>query len=288
MPDAPADNPPPLLPRLGKLALQPFRLQGVSVAGEYSIIQVPELGLCFDIGLCPREVLASRVVAISHGHVDHVAGLIAYLCQRQRAGLGPGRIVCHHALEPPVRQIMDACSQLEPEALPFKLVGLKHDQHLRLDEHHWLRGFETRHAAGSMGFVVYQRRKRLRKEYAHLSFEGLETLQARGESIMERHEVPLICYTGDTAWGPHFQRRDVQRAKILVTECSFLEAGHLEHARRGRHLHLDHIVSLLELVVAEAVVLTHLPRQMPMPRVRQMLDYAIPKRHHHRVFVLGA
>src|SRR5690606_30263259 len=59
-----------LLPRepqrrsqLGYLYVPPFRIQGISVAGAESVVQVPELDTCFDIGKCPRAALASNYVA---------------------------------------------------------------------------------------------------------------------------------------------------------------------------------------------------------------------------------
>src|SRR5262249_6057583 len=70
-------KPPPREGSLGFLYLPPFRIQGTSIAGEATCIQVPELDVCFDMGACPRAVLSSRVVAVSHGHMDHI-GSLAY------------------------------------------------------------------------------------------------------------------------------------------------------------------------------------------------------------------
>jgi hypothetical protein len=51
-------------------------------------VQVPELDVCFDIGLCPRIALTSPYVAISHCHMDHVAGLPYYFSQRMFQKIG--------------------------------------------------------------------------------------------------------------------------------------------------------------------------------------------------------
>ena len=280
-------EPPKSTPRSpGFVYAPPYHVQGVSVAGEATTVQVPELGICFDVGEALPATLASPVVAISHGHIDHVAALASYVMQRGRQGRGGSTVVCHKQIVEPVHQVIEAWTRLEGGEPTYKLVGLEHEQTMRLTGNLVLRAFETQHTVPSLGFIVAERTKRLKRAYRHLPHERLEELQNEGVAIMERRDKPLVCYVGDTDWGPHFQRGDVQAAKLLIVECSFLKAAHRGYARQGKHLHLDHIVSLLELVQAEAVVLTHLPRQMEMEQARRLVDYAVPARHRGRVFLL--
>ena len=138
----------------------------------------------------------------------------------------------------------------------------------------------------SLGFVVIERRSKLKPEYSELTQEQLMKLKESGTQITHILEIPLVCYTGDTMWGKHFERRDVLDARILITECTFLEPGHRSRANVGKHLHLDHIVNLLERSSAEAVVLTHLSRRTHISEVRQALDKAVAPEHRPRVLVL--
>ncbi len=57
-------KPPPRETSLGFLFLPPFRVQGISIAGEVTCIQIPELDVCFDMGSCPRAALSSKYVAL--------------------------------------------------------------------------------------------------------------------------------------------------------------------------------------------------------------------------------
>jgi ribonuclease Z len=66
---------PPRTGQVGFLYVPPYRIQGISVAGEQTVVQIPELDVSFDIGMCPRIALSSPYVALSHGHMDHVGGL---------------------------------------------------------------------------------------------------------------------------------------------------------------------------------------------------------------------
>src|SRR5438128_8714590 len=70
-----------------------FSLIGYSVAGEETVVQVPELNVCFDIGRAPYFALTSDIVCLSHGHMDHMAGVAYYLSQRTFQGMKPGTIL---------------------------------------------------------------------------------------------------------------------------------------------------------------------------------------------------
>ena len=273
-------------PQLGFLYLPPFRVQGISIAGEESAVQVPELDVTFDIGCCPRAALASKYVALSHGHMDHSAGIAYYFSQRQFQGMGIGTVICHPSLIGPIRNVMAAWVDLEGQQTPYELAALDHEQELEVKNDIYLRAFRTAHTPSSLGYVAIERRSKLRSDLVGLPQEKLVELKKAGQQITRTLEIPLVCYTGDTAWGDHFDRPDVLSANILITECTFFESGHRRRARVGKHLHLDDVIELLDRSTAEAVVLTHLSRRTHIVAARKQIHDAIPARHRDRVFVL--
>lgn len=273
-------------PQMGFLYLPPYRVQGISIAGEQSVVQVPELDVCFDIGSCPKPVLTANYVALSHGHMDHSAAISYYFSQRSFQGIGTGTVVCHPDLEQPIHDVMKAWINLEAQRTPYNVIALPPDGELEVKNNIYLRGFATVHTVPSLGYVLIERRSKLRADLVGRPQEELVELKNKGEQITQTHEIPLVCYTGDTMWGEHFDRPDVLNAKILITECTFLEPGHRSRAGVGKHLHVDDIVTLLEKSSAEAIVLTHLSRRTHMGQVRKLLEQAIPREHQDRLFVL--
>ena len=122
--------------------------------------------------------------------------------------------------------------------------------------------------------------------FIDLPQEKLLEIKNRGEQITQTIEIPLICYTGDTYGGEHFDRDDVLNAQILITECTFLEKEHRERASVGKHLHIDDILQLLERSKAKALVLTHLSRRTHMGLARRRVAEVVPPQHRDRVYLL--
>ena len=277
---------PPRPPQLGFLYVPPYRVQGLSIAGEASAVHVPELDLCFDMGHCPRPALAAEHVALSHGHMDHSAALAYYFSQRWFQGLGTGAVVAHPDLVDPIQQLMRAWVRIEGQRTPYRVIGLGPDEELEIKNKTFLRAVKSNHTPGSLAYVVLERRSKLLPELAESSQQEIVARKRAGEAITYDVDVPLICYTGDTAWGPLFQRRDVLESRILVTECTFMEHEDRRRADAGKHLFIDDVVRLLEMSSAEAVILTHVSRRTQLADARKRLARTIPEAHRERVWLL--
>jgi ribonuclease Z len=264
-------KPPPREGSLGFLYVPPFRVQGTSVAGESTVIQAPELDICFDMGVCPRSALSSKFVALSHGHMDHIGGLAYFCSQRAFQGMGTANIVCDERIERAVRRMLTGYSELEQQEMPFELTALQPEQEIEIKNNIFLRGFPVEHAGPAFGYAVIERRSKLKEEYVGLPQEKLRELKERGETITRILEVPLIAYLGDTLPGPWLVRDDVRRAQIVVCECTFVEDDHRDRAKVGRHMHLHDVLEWIPTLECEALVLTHLSRRSNIGYARKIL-----------------
>lgn len=264
-------KPPPREGQLGFVFVPPFRVQGISIAGEATCVQVPELDICFDMGSCPRAALPSRIVAISHGHMDHVGGLAYFCSQRKFQGMGTATIVCDERLAASIRRMMAGFVDLEGQVTPFELIPMGPEQEIQIKNSIVLRAFHTEHTTPSSGYVVVEKRSKLKPEYVGLPQEKLRELKERGEEITHILDVPLVAYLGDTAPGPVLVREDVRKSQVVICECTFVEEDHKDRARIGKHLHLDDIAEWLPLLETEALVLTHVSRRSNLTQARRRL-----------------
>ena len=264
-------KPPPREGSLGFLYLPPYRVQGLSVAGEATCVQVPELDVCFDMGACPRSALASKFVALSHGHMDHVGGLAYWFSQRRFQGMGTGTIVLDKRIEGAFRAMMAGYEELERQQTPYEVRALGDGDELEIKNNHFLRAFHTEHTAPSMGYAIIEKRSKLRDEFAGLPQEKLRELKNRGEEITRQLEIPLIAYMGDTGPGPHLLRDEVRKAQVIITECTFFEPDHRSRAKIGMHLHVEDLAEWLRVCECEHMVIIHVSRRTNLGYARKRL-----------------
>jgi ribonuclease Z len=254
-------------------------VQGLSIAGEMTCLQVPELDVGFDMGWCPRSLLSSKHVAISHGHMDHIGGLAYFCSQRRFQGMGTARIVCDTRLAPAIQEMMRGYVRVENQTTPYELLPLEPEESIEIKNNIMLRGFETEHTVPSFGYSVIERRSKLREEYVGLPQEKLRELKSRGVEITRTLEIPLVAYMGDTSPGAHLVREDVRRAQIVVCECTFFEPEHRARAKVGMHMHVDDVAEWLGVLECEALIVTHVSRRTNLGFARkQLAETAGPER----------
>ena len=272
--------------RLSQIDMGDFTLAGYSVAGEESVIVVPELDVVFDIGKCPREALVPNNVLLTHGHADHSVGLLYYFHQRHFQSNAGGRAYVPENLVEPLHGLFRAWGRVEGHPPPYELVGVSPGDEFEIRRNLLVRSFPTKHIRGSLGFSVIDVRFKLKEEYLGLAGPELVKLKKQGIEITHRNEVPLVAYLGDTAPKNYSDIPAVRDARALLIECTFFDDEHNSRAWAGKHMHIKDLPQVLEGMDNERIIITHITRRTNIGQARKLLRKTLPAETLKKITIL--
>ena len=271
---------------LAHIKIDEMDIIGYSVAGEETVVAVPQLDVCFDVGKAPDQIIPINNVLLTHGHMDHAAGLAYYLSQRNFCGISAGTILAPDNLLPPMRQIIDAWSKLDGNKIPANLVGVKPGDEYKIKPNLVARAFPTKHSKGSVGFTVIEKRKKLKSEYTSLTGPQIVELKKQGIEIDYPLEIPIVSYLGDTQYVDFSQLEYIAKSKILIAECTFYEGEHMGRAEAGKHMHIDEFAMLLANMQNEHIIITHTTARTPMGEIRRTLKQTLHAEQYEKITIL--
>jgi ribonuclease Z len=273
---------------LAQIEIDNLEIIGYSVAGEETVVAMPQLDVCFDVGKAPDQIIPINNLLLTHGHMDHAAGIAYYLSQRNFCGISAGTILAPQNLLKPMREIIDAWSRLDGNKIPANLVGIKPGDEYRIKPNLFARVFPTKHSKGSVGFSVIEKRKKLKPEHAGLKGPQIVELKKQGIEINYPVEIPIVTYLGDTQYVDFSQLQYIVESKILIAECTFYEGDHTGRAEAGKHMHVDELAALLTKLKNDHIVITHTTQRTAMGEIRKILKDALPPRLYEKVIILMA
>jgi len=271
---------------LARIKIDGLEIIGYSVAAEETVVAMPQLDVCFDIGKAPDQVISINNVLLTHGHMDHAAGIAYYLSHRNFCGQSPGTILAPQNLLGPIREVIDAWTRLDGSQIPANLVGVKPGDEYRIKPNLFTRVFPTKHSKGAVGYTVIEKRKKIKPEYAGLTSPQIVELKKQGIEIDYPLEIPIVTYLGDTQYVDFSQLKYIVESKILIAECTFYETEHSGRAEAGRHMHINEFAELIGKLQNEHIIITHITQRTPMRDIHRILKEALSPEKHEKIILL--
>ena len=257
-------------PGRGRVRLEAdgIAIEGVSIAGHESYFKLPGFRVMLEFGRAPEDTLGYSTIALSHGHLDHAAGLAHHASRRTLTGLGPARVFAPAEAVPDLETWLHACERLEAvpygtridAAVPGETVALRRDLDLTF--------LPGRHRVPTVGFLFSEVRHKLLDEHAGASGEEIAARRAGGVPITRRETIPLLAYPGDCGPAIFEAAPEILRAKVLLIECSFVAPEDRDRAHAYEHLHVSDFAERASLFENETIVLTHFTLRSSVEDIR--------------------
>lgn len=253
-------------------------VEGYSRAAVQTYWRVPELKLGFDLGGQPWSFMTTPNWLVSHTHLDHIAALPVYVARRRMMKMEPPTIYLPIDAVDPVERLLRAVQRLDRGRLPARLVGLMPDQDFELSRELAVTAVATRHTIPSLGFIVWERRKKLKPEYAHLSGPEIRDIRLSGVEVSNEIRLPRVAYLGDTAPAGLDAHPAIYEAEILILESTFVASNErADRIHKYGHTHLDDLIARADRFRNEWIIASHFSTRLHADVIQRIVDKRLPE-----------
>jgi ribonuclease Z len=271
--DHPVDNAP-----VRSLAHKGLTLEGYSRAAVQTYWRIPEMKLGFDLGLQPWSFMATPTWFVSHTHLDHIAALPVYVSRRRMMKMEPPTIYLPAESVELVERVLRAFERLDRGRMPVRLVGVVPGQEVELSRELVVSVLRTRHTIPSLGFLVWERRRKLKPEYHGLEGEQIRDLRLSGVEVSAEFRVPKVAYLGDTTPAGLDENPDVYRAELLIMEMTFVGKDERpERIHKFGHTHLDDILARADRFANDWVIASHFSTRLHPDVIARIIEKRLPE-----------
>jgi ribonuclease Z len=252
-------------------------IEGYSRAAVQSYFRIPELKIGFDMGGSPWDFMGTPTIFITHAHLDHMAALPAFVARRRMMKMDPPTIYLPEEVVDNTRRMLDSWHRLDRGRMVCDLIGVKDGQEIRLGRENVVTVFKTKHTVPSVGYLVWNRRNKLKPEYRELSGEQIRDIRLAGTEVSEEIRHPRLCYVGDTAPAGLDRYPAIYDADVLITELTYFRPEHrLEKIHKFGHTHIDDLVERADRFNNKLIIGTHASTRYHEREIRRAIQKRFP------------
>jgi ribonuclease Z len=264
-------------------------LQGFSISGLSTYIQMPEIDICFDMGECPLSALKLNHVFLSHSHGDHSRCLMRHYSLRKMMGIEkPAVYYMPDEIVEPFKNLVKAEAIFEgvrEDRLIYPIIyGLSEQEapiQLEYRKNLMIQGFPVVHRVPSQGCTIYDYKKKLKSEFHGLPPAELIHLRNTGTTLETPVKTPRVTFIGDCIGDSLLDQSHIWDSPILILESTFLDPGEKEMAKAKGHTHIEEIAHALREMKGQMktqhLVLKHFSMKYSKDHVLRRVKESIPK-----------
>ncbi len=252
-------------------------IEGYSRAAVQSYWRIPELKLGFDLGAQPWDFMTMPQWFITHAHLDHLAALPVYIARRRMMKMEPPIIYLSSENLEDVKRLLMVWQRLDRGRMACELHGVQPGEEIAMGREHVMTVFPTVHTVPSVGYLVWDRRNKLKDEYRHLTGEQIRDIRLAGTPVTHEIRTPIVAYTGDTSPAGLDGTPELYRVKVLITEMSFILPKHRkDKIHKFGHMHLDDFIERADRFRNEKIIVSHFSTRYHPEQVTRYLERKLP------------
>jgi ribonuclease Z len=252
-------------------------IEGYSRAAVQTYWRIPEWKVGFDLGAQPWSFMGTPTWLVSHAHIDHLVALPVYVARRRMMKMEPPTIYVPHGVAGPMERILRLLSRLDRGRLPCELREIGPGDEIELSRELVITVSATRHTVTSLGFVVWERRRKLRPEFAGLAGDKIRDLRLSGTDVTREVRIPRLAYLGDSSPEGLDACPAMYEAEVLITEVTFVAPSHRkDKIHKFGHMHLDDVVERAARFKNERIIASHFSTRYTSRQVTHYMEKAFP------------
>jgi ribonuclease Z len=272
------------------LTLAGIDVEGISIGGLETCIDLPGFKVAFDIGRAPDFAVARETILFTHAHMDHMGGVAWHCATRSLRHMKPPTYFVPRENAAAFEEMFEAWRKLDRSTLPHTTVAIGPGEEHALARKCTVRPFRSPHRAPCQGYSIWSTKTKLKPEFAALSQEEIRDVRTRDHvEVAAEIETAEVAFTGDSLIEVVEQEEVVRTARLLIMEVTFLdERVSVADCRAKGHIHLDEVIERAELFRNEALLFTHFSERYTSAEIGTLLERRLPPSLRERVTPLVA
>jgi ribonuclease Z len=152
------------------------------------------------------------------------------------------------------------------------------------------KAFLVNHTLPSLGYTLFDVRKKLKPDFHGRSGPELAQLRKQGVGFEEEVWAPRLTFIGDSTIETLYRERHVGQSRILFLEVTYLMEDDRDLARQRGHTHLEDVLQFLnecpDVLQNQHIVLKHFSMRYERGLILHTLKSKLPAEFLERCHIL--